>query len=76
MSSVTIRLMQARERLRQAQLRVEEQVVLIEQLADTGRSTAAAERLLATYMAIMDQFSVRCDRLQRELDRAVFIQRN
>jgi hypothetical protein len=64
--SLQRRLDRAIQHLREAELRVEEQAGIVEHLKHLGRDTEAAERLLATYRQILDQFCHTVDRLTRE----------
>jgi len=66
--SLQRRLDRAIRHVREAELCVESQVGVIEHLQDLGRDTAAAERLLAAYMQILDQFCLAADLLANDAD--------
>jgi hypothetical protein len=51
------RVAEAERQFRDAERKAEEQVVLIEELAAVGRDTKAAESILGTYLAIIDNFA-------------------
>jgi hypothetical protein len=51
--------------VREAHRRIEEQVALIEQLADGGHDTSSAEQLLGVYLSVLDQLTAHLETLQR-----------
>jgi hypothetical protein len=56
----------ANRHLDQAQRRIEEQVIAIERLREKQLDTAGAERLLATYLDVMDTLVLHRDRIAEE----------
>jgi hypothetical protein len=64
--SLQRRLDRAIQHLLEAELRVEEQAGIIAQLRADGGDTETAERVLATYRQMLDQYSLTVDRLTRE----------
>jgi hypothetical protein len=59
---------EATRHVNEKQRRIEEQLVLIERLKDGGHDTTEAERLLATYLQVMDTFGHHRDQLVTEAD--------
>ena len=68
MSSLQVELEQARSHVEEAQRRIEEQVILIERLRSDRHDTAAAERLLATFIDLVAKLTVHRNNLEREAE--------
>jgi hypothetical protein len=68
MPSLQAQLLQAHEHVRQAQKRIEEQVILIDRLRSDGHDTQAAERLLTTFIDLMAKLTLHRDELEREAE--------
>ena len=66
MPSQREQLEQAREHVRQAQQRIEDQTALISRLHSDGHDAQAAEQLLATFIDLMTRLTLHRDRLERE----------
>jgi hypothetical protein len=60
-------LQESKLHVEQAQQRIEDQLALIEHLRSEGRGTAEAERLLATYLQVMETFRQHRDTLAARL---------
>jgi hypothetical protein len=68
MPSFREQLAQAHEHVRQAQKRIEEQIILIDRLRWDGHDTQAAERLLTTFIDLMAKLTLHRDELEREAE--------
>ena len=68
MPSLSLQLDQAREHVRQLERRIVEQTLLIDQLRSDHHDTAAAERLLATFLDLMTKLTLHRDELEREAE--------
>ena len=64
--SFRVQLTQAQRHVEEAEKGIEEQIVLSERLAADGHNTAAAERLLATLIEILEKLTLHRDELERE----------
>ena len=65
MPSLSLQLDQAREHVRQLERRIVEQTLLIERLRSDRHDTAAAERLMATFLDLMTKLTMHRDTLER-----------
>ena len=68
MPSHTEQLEQAREHVRQAQQRIEDQTALISRLRSDGHNTEPAESLLATFIDLMTRLTLHRELLEREAE--------
>ena len=68
MPSLGMQLEQAREDVTRVLQRIEEQTTLIERLKSDGHDTGPAERLLATFLDLVDKLSMHRDTLEREAE--------
>ena len=68
MPALQAQLVQAREHVKHAQQRVEEQSMLIDRLRSDGHDSEAAEQLLATFMDLVMKLTVHRDGLEREAE--------
>lgn len=55
----------ARENVKLATERIQDQVTLIEKIKADGHDTSAAERLLATFLDVSDLFAKKVEELER-----------
>ena len=68
MPSLSLQLDQAKEHVRQLARRIVEQTLLIEQLRSDRHDTAAAERLMATFLDLMTKLTLHREGLEREAE--------
>lgn len=68
MSSFTEQIDQARDDVRYALCRIEEQKLLIERLLDDAYDTKVAEHVLTTFMELRGTLSVHVVELEREVE--------
>jgi hypothetical protein len=68
MPALQAQLVQAREHVKHAQQRVEEQSMLIDRLRSDGHDSEAAEQLLATFMDLVIKLTAHRDKLEREAE--------
>jgi hypothetical protein len=64
-------LAEAERHVDQAQQRIEGQLILIERLREDGHDTTEAERLLATFLEVMETFSQHRDQIAERQRKAV-----
>jgi hypothetical protein len=68
MPSRIVQLEQAREHVRHARQRIEDQTALISRLQPDGHGTEAAEQLLATFIDLMTKLTLHRDLLEEEAE--------
>jgi chromosome segregation ATPase len=67
-NSLDERLTIARRHMRQAEERIENQLATIEELKAQGHDVkSTAEKLLAAFLKILDQFTSHCEELEKNL---------
>ena len=68
MPSLGKQLEQAREDVENVKRRIEEQSALIERLQSDGHDTGAADRLMATFLDLLNKLTLHRDILEREAE--------